>query len=206
MAIKESALLFSARNRGSSIAGDGINFSFDIITNESHSWNLKVATHPVQDNSPFSDHIQKEIRKGSLVGLISNFGLKRDLLESNYAQDIFDLFEYYRDNAVPVTIATALKIYENYIITNVSSNRSGSSGEAQSFSVSFQEFRIVKLKYTEGISAINIIASDIGGDDTDATQASPNADVGEQTAEVPTGTGKLERFFNFTDFASGAYK
>jgi hypothetical protein len=194
-----------------SISGDGINFSFDILTREAHTWALKATTHPVEDGSPFTDHVQKDLRKGSLVGLISNFGLKRGELDSNYAQDIFDLFEYYRDNAVPVTIVTTLKVYREYLIIKVGGSRSGSSGEAQSFAVDFQEFRTVKLRITGGIAEITIPSEDLEGDGTDALdaqQASPNADVGEQTGEDPfdTESGKLVRFVNFTDFASGSYR
>lgn len=211
MPIKESALLFSARNRDMAITGNGINFTFDILTQESHSWKVTPSTHPVQKGSPFIDHIKKEIRTGNITGFITNFGLKRGELESNYAQDAFDLLENYRDNVVPVTIVTTLKVYENYIITKGGADRSGSSGEAQSFPISFQEFQTVKLRDTEGIGKIDIPSSELGNGDTasaDAEQASPNADTGEQTAEDPvtTGSGKLERFFNFTDFASGSYK
>lgn len=211
MPIKESALLFSARNRDMAITGNGINFAFDILTQESHSWKVTPSTHPVQKGSPFTDHIKKEIRTGNITGFITNFGLKRGELESNYAQDAFDLLENYRDNVVPVTIVTTLKVYENYIITKVGAERNGSSGEAQFFPISFQEFRNVKLRDTEGIGKIDIPSSELGNGDTasaDAEQASPNADTGEQTAEDPVtaGSGKLERFFNFTDFASGSYK
>jgi hypothetical protein len=202
--ITESALLFSARNRDMSISGETINLTFDIITQERHEWSLKASTHSVEEGAPFTDHIQKEIRKANLVGLISNFGLKRGELTSNYAQDTFDLFEQYRDNAVQVTIVTTLKVYEDFIITKVGVARSGSSGEAQSFMVAFQEFRTVKLKITEGIAEIKISSSDLETD-ADAQQASPNADTGEQNAEDPL-NNKLERFINFTDFASGAYK
>lgn len=206
MGVAESALLFTARNREMSVSGEGFNLVFDIITQESHEWGLKVSSHPIEDGAPFSDHIQKELRKGNIVGFISNFGLKRGEIDSNYAQDTFDLFEQYRDNAVPVTIVTSLKVYENYIITKVGAQRSGNSGEAQAFPVSFQEFRVVKLKSTEGIGEIKVSSTDLESDG-DAQQASPNADVGEKTAVDPldTESGKLERFFNFTDFASGAY-
>lgn len=207
MPTKESALLFSARNRDMSLTGEGFNLTFDILTQERHEWSIKASTHSVEDGAPFTDHIQKEIRKGNLVGLISNFGLKRGELESNYAQDTFDLLEQYRDNAVLVTIVTSLKVYENYIITKVGSSRSGGSGEGQSFAIAFQEFRIVKLKVTEGVAEIKISSTDLDSDG-DAQQASPNADVGEQNATDPlsTDSNKLERFINFTDFASGAYK
>lgn len=204
MATEQSALMFSARNRDMSISGEGFNLTFDIVTQENHEWRLKVSTHPVEDDAPFTDHIQKEIRKGNIVSFISNFGLKRGELESNYAQDAFDVLEQYRDNAVPVTIVTSLKVYGDYIITKVGAARSGNTGEAQSFPISFQEFRTVSLKVTEGIAKIKILSEDLESD-SDAQQASPNADVGEQTAEDPT-SGKLERFINFTDFAKGTYK
>jgi hypothetical protein len=205
LATAQSALLFSTRNRDMSVSGDGINFSFDIITQEDHSWQLKISQHPVEEGSPFADHIRQEIRKGSLVGLISNFGLKRGEIKSNYAQDTFDLLENYKENAVPVTIVTSLKTYVDYIITGMKASRNGQSGEAQFYSLTFEEFRIVKLKQTEGVSVINISSTDLT-EDSDAQQASPNADVGEQNPEDPLGKGKLERFLNFTDFASGAYK
>jgi len=207
MATAQSALLFSARKRDMAISGDGINFAFDILTDEEHSWELKVTQHPVETGSPFSDHIREELRKGSLVGLITNFGLKRGEIDSNYAQDTFDLLENYKKNAVPVTIVTTLKTYENYVITKMRAARNGNSGEAQTFSLSFEEFRTIKLRESAGISVINISSTDLDTD-SDAQQASPNADTGEQNPTNPLSSenGKLERFLNFTDFASGAYQ
>lgn len=206
MATNKSALLFSARKRDMAISGDGINFIFDILTQEDHSWNLKVTQHPVEDGSPFSDHVQKEVRKGSLVGLISNFGLKRGEIQSNYAQDVFDLLENYYNNSVPVTIVTTLKTYTDYVISEMRASRNGGSGEAQSYSLSFEEFRIIKLRETAGVSVININSTDLSDDsDPDEVQASTNTDTGEQNPKSVI-NGKLERFINFTDFASGAYR
>ena len=192
MALQQSAYLFSARKRAMTVEGTNFSLEFDIVTSENHSWKLKVTTHVVEEGSPFTDHIHQELRKGALVGLVSNHSLKRGALASNYAQDMFDKLESYKENAIPVTIATTMKLYENYIISSMNATRNGQTGEVQSFSISFQEYRTISLAGTSVTAVIAIPeAADI-----DETQADPNADVGEQNPEEDENSPKLQRFFS----------
>lgn len=177
------ATMFAGRNRTMSIdAPDGdISINFDMLISEGHGWNVRASTHPVQQDSPFTDHTELQIQKGNIVGYITNFGLKRGELVSNVAQDTFDILEEYKLKVVPVTIVTSLKMYENYIITSCKVKRDGKTGEAQGFNLSFQEFRIVQLKEV-GIEASQVKRPDETALKTDANaqQVSPNANVGEQ--------------------------
>lgn len=208
--VSQSGIMFSSRNRENSIKGDGISIVFDLIISESHSWNLTVPAHKVEEGSPFTDHIRKELRRGSMVGLISTFGLKRDEPTDNYVQTTFDIFEEYYNKAIPVTIVTTLKVYEDYIITSLPVSRSGDSGESQEFAISFQEFKTVSLQETGGVSLIKIPVENLGtggpgsgpGDDT---QASPNKDVGEQTGKENADRWKVQRYTNYTDFMKNMY-
>lgn len=142
--------MFSTRGTEYGINGvdDGFTLTFDIITEEKHNFRINASEHPVEEGMTITDFTQRTQEKGMFTGMISNFGLKRGELLSNHAQDAFDTLWAYRDNVVPVNIATTLRYYENMIITNVSASRSGKSGEAQSFNISFQKLDIVMLETT----------------------------------------------------------
>jgi len=199
-----NAAMFLGRNRAmtidSSETGDII-IMFDLLLAEKHKWEIKATTHPVEDGSPFTDHIQQKIRKGSIEGYITNFGLQRGELFSNSAQEVFDELEYYKDNAEPVNIVTTLKYYENYIITSVEAKRDGKTGEAQGFMINFQEFRTVQLK------EVNIEATQIKRPktkdlkkDKDKQRVSPNANAGEQRP------GRVLSAFSFPEYLGAPLK
>jgi hypothetical protein len=165
-----------------------------MLISEDHGWNVRASTHPVQQDSPFTDHTELQIEKGSVLGYITNFGLKRGELVSNVAQDTFDILEEYKLKVVPVTIVTSLKMYESVIITSCKVKRDGKTGEAQGFNLAFQEFRIVQLKEV-GIEASQVKRPPVQSLKTDANsqQVSPNANVGEQ---------KMVRFGSSAEFSN----
>ena len=115
------AEMFLGRNREYTIEDveEQWSLKFDLLLSENHKWDVRASTHPVEDGEPFTDHVQKTLRKGDFVGYITNFGLRRGELTTNAAQDVFDFLESYRENVVPVNLVTTLKYYENYIITSV---------------------------------------------------------------------------------------
>lgn len=207
--------MFAGRNRKweintPEVEGEEKNtlITFDILIQESHGWNIKATTHPVEQGRPFTDHTEELLRKGSMKAYITNFGLKRPNLlldlnvggtqvlggqnSKNAAQDVFDKLEAYRENAEPVDIVTSLKWYKNYIITSCKAIRDGKTGEAQAFDLTFQEFRTVQLK-SANVETSQVKRPDekgLNGSDK-AKRTSPNANTGEQ---------KPKRVFSFKEY------
>jgi hypothetical protein len=206
------AHMFAGRNRKWNIdasATESTIITFDILLQESHGWNIKASTHPVEQGRPFTDHTEEMLRKGSMKAYITNFGLKRPNLlldvatgggtqllggqtAKNAAQDVFDRLEAYRENVEPVNIVTSLKWYKDYIITSCKAVRTGKTGEAQAFDLTFQEFRTVQLKSANVQTAQVKRSGEQELKDSDkAKRTSPNANTGEQ---------KPKRLFSFKEY------
>ena len=147
---------------------------------ESHSLDSEVTSHPVENGSPISDHIERKLRSGSSSFLISNYSLKQGELSTNRVQDIYDLFKQLWKAKELVTLVTDLEVYENVAITKVGISRQAGVGEAGTFEVSFTEFRIIRLKKVSVDASIIITELET----PESQQASPPADMGTQAPET----------------------
>lgn len=132
---------------------------FSLIKSENHKFSSSVSYHPIEKGSPISDHIQRDQRTGSFVGLVSNFSLltaktvdyskgdraQMGLPPQNLARDAYDqLKKLWVDGAV-ITLVLVLEVYPDVVITEVSAPRSGDSGDAIEFDISFAQIRRAKL-------------------------------------------------------------
>jgi hypothetical protein len=120
-----------------------------LILDEEHMLDAKVTTHSVEDGSEISDHIYNELERGSLRGMVSNYGLQTDpalFFPENIALQAFEDLKRLRDKREPVTIVTVLKVYEEVLITNIKAKRDGETGEQQIFEIKFQEIKKSTLK------------------------------------------------------------
>lgn len=229
---------------------------FDLLLEEHHELKSTLTKHPVESGSTVSDHIVKELRSGTLKGLVSNFSLKTatDLPDNisamigpsmrryaalgasvvgsqlvgalpgsqnaiirrgaslasgvattavsaltqyptaddvkaaiaalgappNRARDAWTLFKRLWEARTPVDIVTGLEKYKQFVVTSVSTSRTGETGECLEFDVTFEEFRKVTSKKTRVDAAIAPkLVTDAG------KQASPKKHAGRTT-----GTGK----------------
>jgi len=181
--LKIPAMLFGGRKRSKSIKSDSFSLVFDLQISESHSFNSKVTNHPVEDGSPITDHIEKELRSGSASFFVSNYSLKIGELETNRVQDVYDLFKQLWKSKELVTLVTDLEVYEDVAITKISTSRNVGVGEAGTFEVSFTEFRIIRLKKISVDASIVITELET----EESQQASPPVDVGSQSVhETPS--------------------
>lgn len=151
--------------------------SFDLLLNENHNRSNTVTDRTVEDGSVISDHIQSDLKTGSLTGLVTNFDINTFGLPTNRAQDAFDELERIQEEEQLVTIVTVLKTYENVTITKASVSRNSSSGEAIGINISFKQVNTVKLQKVS--AEISVEANDMGTD-TDR-QASADVNVGRTT-------------------------
>lgn len=148
------------RTEGYSVGELGI----DLILSESHALSSVVTSHPVEDGSVITDHIQKNLRMGSLQARISNHSRKAAQVntESTEIQDVIDanttamkanramaaweLLQAIHDRSELVTIVTVLQKYTDVAITDINVDRDSETGEALDFTISFQQVKRVALK------------------------------------------------------------
>jgi len=176
--------LFLGRDRNFSIKNDIESISFDLVLSEDHTLPNEVTVYNIEDGSIITDNIRLALRTGSLVGFVTNFSVRRATsLFSNYpfpknrAQEAFDALKRIRDSRQLVTLVTNLEIYNDVAITGISAGRSSDDGESQSFSISFQEARVVQLRTV----AIEARVNPGNLNNNRARQASPQSNVGRTT-------------------------
>lgn len=179
------AALFFIRNRDYTVG----TIKLDLIVSESHSFNNRVTEHSVEDGSEITDHIENELIAGSLVGMVTNFSLAVDGLDTNRAQDAFDEMERLWRQRSLVDIVTVMRVYEDVAITGIQVQRSEQTGEAISMSVSFRQVRVVQLKRVNLDVTINV--PDMESQQN--RQAAAPADVGK-TSGVPVSATEQARF------------
>lgn len=157
--------------------------SFDLLINESHNMPLEVTTHKIESGSDITENIKIPLRTGSITGFVTNMSAKREVfasnpfsLDSNKAQDTFDLLKQFRESRTPVTIVTNLDVYEDVLLTNASATRGPEEGEGQTFTISFTESKFVKLQTV----AIDTTVSTKGTGTNQDRQASQKLNVGRR--------------------------
>ena len=171
----------------------------DLILNEEHSKDARVTENPLQDGRAVSDGIYLELREGSLTGLVSNHSLKhatppdvqsaQALLEQaesttleNRARQAWEDLKAVMDAKEPVTIVTALEVYENVAITHIETDRDGDTGDALAIQVSFRQVQTVQLR--EDKVTAKVSPSDMAS--TINRLSAVGTDGGQKVAGQPT--------------------
>jgi len=148
---------------------------FDLILNEEHRMTNKVSEHNIEDGQPITDHIENQLLHGGLTGLITNYSIRRPgVLFGNVAQKNFDLLEQIWKERRLVEIVTILRVYKNVAITDISVQRSETTGAAISVSVTFKQVNVVKLK--KSLLEVGVSVTDMGVSTN--RQAAVNTNVG----------------------------
>lgn len=171
----------------------------DLILNEEHSKDARVTENPLQDGRAVSDGIYLELREGSLTGLVSNHSLRhatppdvqsaQALLEQaesttleNRARQAWEDLKAVMDAKEPVTIVTALEVYENVAITHIETDRDGDTGDALAIQVSFRQVQTVQLR--EDKVTAKVSPSDMAS--TINRLSAVGTDGGQKVAGQPT--------------------
>lgn len=138
-------------------AVDMINFS--LIKEERHTMKSSVSMHPIENGSPVSDHVQRDTRSGSFVGLVTNFSLltatSQTLMNGgspinrrppNLAREAYDALKELWLSGQVVTLVLVLDTYQNVVITDISAPRNDRSGDSIEFDISFVQVQKIKLR------------------------------------------------------------
>lgn len=186
--------------------------AFDLLLSEDHALVSSVSERAIESGAPITDHIQKQLREGNLVGMVSNYSLSQYIPEfsllmqarlalgqslkakdldgmgppENRAMDTYQMFKALWENAEPVTISTTLETYENVVVTEISTSRDGDTGDMLQFSVKFRQVRIVTLEQVVMETSVKPTPPGKAATpkkDKAAKQASPKKDQGREVAE-----------------------
>lgn len=146
---------------------------FDCVTRETHEGTSVLTEHAVEDGSPLSDHKRADPRRISIEAIVTNTPLsfpppwgdtsstigarvrKVADVEANVLvfdaefdriQEVFEALDRLRVEAVPLTVATRLRTYEDVQIVNIQNPRESSDGDSLRFVVDIQEVRIAETR------------------------------------------------------------
>jgi hypothetical protein len=148
----------------------------DLLLSEGHNFSSEITQFNIEDGSEITDHIRKMLFQGTLTAKVTNFSLFQFGITSNRAQEAYDKLKEIWERGELVDIVTVYDVFENVGISNISTARDFSTGEAIEFNISFQEVNIVQLQ--EILIVANVKLLDMVSDTN--KQASPKLDVGKQ--------------------------
>lgn len=201
--------LFKGLKRGFGTNDDQYSITFDLLIDESYTMSNTVTKHPVQDGSVITDHIQNMLRSGAMTGLVSNFSLKSIFVDKNRAQDAYDTLVALWKNRDLVTITVGLEVFDDWIITDISTSRSAKDGESLTFKIAFMEARIVSLQQVDVGVQVKFGAGKDAGDNQAEDFAEnlyleeivPNSNYKQGDADLATGDVELstEDIFEIED-------
>ncbi len=149
------ALPFSLFFKGIGIYGPG-KITFDLVLSENHNFDSEITTHPVEDGSEITDHIQNELDKGDITGFISNYSLFAPPLVSNRAQDVFNALVALWESRELFTMTTILKTYEDVAISSMPVTLDEDSSDSLIFQISFKKIKIVTLQEVALEAAVSV--------------------------------------------------
>jgi len=124
----------------------------DVFTNESTTAGVRTTEHPVEQGANINEHIIIEPLTFSISGVVSTTRAKpldilgavtrfsRDTRRSSVAWE--DLLELQR-NREPFTLVTNLKLYENIVIENLTTDQDKDTSNALFFTATFRELILV---------------------------------------------------------------
>lgn len=160
---------------------------FDLVLGETHNMSNIITEYKIEDGSTISDHIQNNVRTGTVTGLITNFSIGEGTLTENRALLAFQRLEELFEAKELVTIVTVYKVYEDVVIENISIAKDSNTGESIVADFSFREITKVSLQ------TINIEAEiKIDGMNTDINkQSSVELDAGKNLGDTSTNISDL---------------
>lgn len=142
----------------------------DCTVSATHTSDVTVTQHPVEQGFAVTDHVRKQPQKLTLTGIVSNTPLGKEVKrsfnagegivletigesglanESGYAEAAFQFLEDLRSRVI--SIETSLRVYDNMTLTNLTVPKDKSTGEALKFTAQFVEIRVVQNKLTTSV-------------------------------------------------------
>lgn len=166
-----------------SFTQDDSTFNLTCLTQESHDLTNAITDNPVETGSSVVDHVQRQPRKYTLSGLVSDAPVTLLDLADAFSSRMTKAYNYMEalwESGNPVTIKTKFKTLENMVLESLSVPRSRQTGNAFSFSATFKEVTVVDTEAST-VSPVSKKAT--------AKQAAPNENKGKQATQAPSTAG-----------------
>lgn len=154
----------------------------------SHTFSAEVTEHPVEEGGNITDHVRQRNFVLSLDGVIVDYPLNNGREKSTGATvktysavgkagektrsvEASNLFQRLQKEGVLCKVTTSLKIYENMVLKEYTTNKTPDTKGAIRFTLTFQEIKLVQSK-------------DIKIARVSTRKAQPKRDVGNQTGKT----------------------
>lgn len=125
--------------------------TFDVIVEESHQKGATVSEHPVEEDSPITDHIQLNLRTLTMKVLVSNYSVNAAALigdagVDNRAAQVWSRLKNLVDEKKLVRAVSILEKYPDMAITSVSTARKAATGDALEFDITARQVRVIRVR------------------------------------------------------------
>ena len=162
-------------------SGDGSgprDLVFDVVMNETPSFNSTATENLIEDGAKISDHVTIDPVRLSLSGIVSNTPVSIDRENignelANPAKDAYEFLKRLRDNGEPFDLVTGFDIYTSMIIEKLSAPRTASNGSSLFFDLQLKQIRIVSSSI---VTVTKFTAPSVPG-------AQSSLDAGKQTGK-----------------------
>lgn len=128
---------------------DGSVFTFDADFNEAPSYQGELTKHPVERGVKIADHFKRDPATLAMTAYVTNSPLDLSTLERDRDIKALNLLVEIWEAGEPITIVGRLQVYQDYVLTSVSTSMTSDSGQALAFDLAFEQVRIVEATMVE---------------------------------------------------------
>lgn len=149
------ALTLGRRRSITSSGSEAIAIIPDVVISEEHDDEVTVTRHPVDQGAPISDHAYKNppvlnVRFGwsdssRLINSVLDTSILRGYLST---KEVYEQLLKLMDNRELLTVSTGKRIYQNMLITKLSTSSTADTESALICDITFEEVIIVSAQST----------------------------------------------------------
>ena len=159
-------------------AGDGaVLLTLDASLSQMHEMSATATEHPVEEGADITDHVQPQLPRLTIQGVIAAQSLADTGEEQGREIDGWAALGRLIDEAVPVTVITTLQTYTSMVLLGVSTVRDGRRGVYPS--IEMRQIRTVEQQ-TVTLPPERIPKK------TQRASAPADQDTGRQPTDAPT--------------------
>lgn len=116
----------------------------DVVRSESHDFAADISSNPIEDGTPFSDHVVLRPVVVTMQGRITDASMiTLDLRSPGRAIEAYRALVQLQTSREPFTLVTGINVYENMLIQSISFPRTSNDGQSIRFSAVMQELLVV---------------------------------------------------------------
>jgi len=130
-------------------------FKFDASISENYSKQAVLTDHPVEEGADISDHVRSLPEEVEINGWVSNnpiiaaASIREGSPPRSIAEDAYGELRRIMDERVPVRLVTALREFDNMILTSISVVRNKDTGRIIDATIKLRELIIATTETTD---------------------------------------------------------